>query len=377
MRSMVLLGLALLLSPMLAGGSPQVPSVHAAQETVQAAIAPGLLFGVASSGPQRVRNLYQINLSTGAASLIGPVGFKQVSGMDFNPFTGVLYATGRRTADDTEVLITIDPATGAGTEVGPLGTIAFVTDISFRGSDAALFGVTDEGSLIRINIATGAQTILSRFCSGLDGNGIAFSPNDVLYHADSLQLLVLDQTSCARTLVNSLKFPAGLGSNPRVSAMDFQPGAIALYANVITGQGFVGEGGPAYLGTINTITGDVVIIGPTANRMDALAWSPGPTAVFDMCLQDETNGAILQLNSATGAYQFTNCLGLTSGGVGTITRRGCLVTLEVNGPDRRVLARIDTCMRNGVAAVQVFSPSRTFTILDRNTSNNTCACPGG
>ncbi len=98
-------------------------------------------------------------------------------------------------------------------------------------------------------------------------------------------------------------------------------------------------------------------------------------AFFDLCLQDESNGNILQVNLTTGAYQFTNCHGFTLGGTGAITIKGCYVTLQVNGPDRRVLARIDTCMKSGTASVQVFSPGRTFTVLDRNTTNNTCACP--
>jgi CSLREA domain-containing protein len=97
---------------------------------------------------------------------------------------------------------------------------------------------------------------------------------------------------------------------------------------------------------------------------------------FDLCLQDESNGNILLLNSITGNYQFTNCRGLTLTGVGSLLTKGCLVTLQVNGPDRRILARIDTCLKSGTASVQVLSQGTTFTILDRNTANNTCVCAG-
>ncbi len=97
---------------------------------------------------------------------------------------------------------------------------------------------------------------------------------------------------------------------------------------------------------------------------------------FNLCLQDESNGNILLVNSTTGEYQFTNCRGLTLAGVGSLITRGCLVTLQVNGPDRRILARIDTCLKSGTASVQVLSQGTTFTILDRNTANNTCACTG-
>jgi hypothetical protein len=95
---------------------------------------------------------------------------------------------------------------------------------------------------------------------------------------------------------------------------------------------------------------------------------------FDVCLQDESNGNRLQFNSSTGDYQFTNCQGITIGGTGLLTKRGCLLTLQVNGPDRRLLARSDTCMGSGIASIQLLSQGTTFTIMDRNTANDTCAC---
>ena len=98
---------------------------------------------------------------------------------------------------------------------------------------------------------------------------------------------------------------------------------------------------------------------------------------FDLCLQDDSSGNLLVINSATGDYQFTNCAGVTLSGTGRVVKKGCTVTLEVNGPDRRVLAKTDTCIKNGTASIQIFSQGRTFTITDRNTANNTCACTGG
>lgn len=95
---------------------------------------------------------------------------------------------------------------------------------------------------------------------------------------------------------------------------------------------------------------------------------------FDICLQDDSSGAFFRLNSTTGDYQFTNCSGLTLGGTGFITRRGNTITLQQNGPDRRVLARIDGGVNKGTASVQVFSQGTTFTVTDRNTLNNTCSC---
>jgi hypothetical protein len=96
--------------------------------------------------------------------------------------------------------------------------------------------------------------------------------------------------------------------------------------------------------------------------------------VFDACVQDESNGNLLEMNLTTGEYRFTNCQGLALGGTGTLTRRGCYVTLQDNRADRRLLARLDTCARTGTVSLQLFSQARTFTITDRNTANNSCAC---
>jgi uncharacterized delta-60 repeat protein len=97
-------------------------------------------------------------------------------------------------------------------------------------------------------------------------------------------------------------------------------------------------------------------------------------ASFDTCLQDDSNGSLLRFNSTTGEYLFTNCGGFTLGGTGLISRRGSVITLQQNGPDRRLFATIDRSVNRGTASIQVFSQGTTFTITDRNTLNDTCSC---
>ncbi|HKP12925.1 MAG TPA: delta-60 repeat domain-containing protein [Blastocatellia bacterium] len=98
------------------------------------------------------------------------------------------------------------------------------------------------------------------------------------------------------------------------------------------------------------------------------------TSTFNLCLQDESNGNLLQVNTATGEYLFSNCAGLTVGGTGTLTKRGSLIALQHNAADRRVSASIDTATNRATASIQLFSQGRTFSITDRNITNNTCAC---
>jgi hypothetical protein len=111
-----------------------------------------------------------------------------------------------------------------------------------------------------------------------------------------------------------------------------------------------------------------------AGFSDAFIAKFGSDSAFDLCLQDESNGNLLRINSNTGDYQFTNCRGLSVGGTASLTRRGSVLALQATGSDRRLLARLDTCMKSGTASIQVFSQGTTLTILDRNTANNTCVC---
>jgi hypothetical protein len=96
---------------------------------------------------------------------------------------------------------------------------------------------------------------------------------------------------------------------------------------------------------------------------------------FDLCIQDDSSGATLRFNSTSGNYLFTSCSGLTLGGTGLLTKRGSLITLQHYASDRRVSASVDAGVNKGTASIQVLSLGRTFTVMDRNTVNNTCVCP--
>ncbi|MEW6131283.1 MAG: CSLREA domain-containing protein [Acidobacteriota bacterium] len=117
-------------------------------------------------------------------------------------------------------------------------------------------------------------------------------------------------------------------------------------------------------------------IDPAGNTSEFSQCAPvSQGSSFTLCLQDDSNGNVLLVNSTTGDYLFTNCNGVIFSGIGAIISRGCTVTLQHYAADRRVLAQIDTCAKRGTASIQWLSQATTFSIIDRSTTNNTCACP--
>jgi uncharacterized delta-60 repeat protein len=97
-------------------------------------------------------------------------------------------------------------------------------------------------------------------------------------------------------------------------------------------------------------------------------------ASFDLCIQDESNGSVLQLNTTSGAYQFSNCSGVTLSGTGRLMIRGGIITLQHYDSDRRVLANIDRSSRRAVASVQLLTLGRTYLLTDRNITDSVCLC---
>ena len=98
-----------------------------------------LLFGADGSGGNP-SNLYIIDPATGGvASTVGAIGFA-VTGLAFDPTTGVLYGSTSGAGATSSLLLPIDIATGAGTVVGDFGVGASpMADIAFD-PDGNLYG---------------------------------------------------------------------------------------------------------------------------------------------------------------------------------------------------------------------------------------------
>jgi len=257
--------------------------------SVMQSYAQPVLFGLAHNGPNGPSTLFSIDKTTGVATSIGPTGFERCSGMDFNPGDFTMYATCERSdGSNIIVLVTLNLSTGAATEVGPRGASIFgnqVADLSFRNSDNTLYAYIEAGDgLGTIAVGTGVLTTLGStgvFCCG---NGMAFTPADVLQHAlangvisPTLTTLgTLNQVTGLQTDGPNLIFSAPMDAGKKINGMDFDVSTSTMFGscNDRAGPGTTQEN---YLCTVALGSGVVTIIGATVDGLDAIAFIPDIT----------------------------------------------------------------------------------------------------
>jgi len=220
------------------------------------------LYGVATFSTFGTQSLYSINATTGAATLVGSTGLRQISGMDWDSANGRLVAL---TVAGDQFAIDID--TGASTLIVdgnfgvPEGSIAFQNGTAFTtifdnlnswdgtawqqvgpsflpgGADIsgldfggtmllglATYGV-DADQLVSFNTVTGAATIIG--ATGTNAGSVAGLAHDFLgggwYMTDGDSLYSLNTTTGAASLIGAHGVPgfSGLAFVPT-------PGSLAL-----------------------------------------------------------------------------------------------------------------------------------------------------
>jgi hypothetical protein len=267
------------------------------------ALAQPVIYGSAYSGSTGPSSFYQINPNTGAATLVGSIGFNRVGAMDFSS-SGTLYAVGQDGSGPN--LLTINIATGTGTKIATItGTDgSHFQDIAFRPSDGVLFGYAD-GDIYTINRTTGVATFIGSTGIFPDGNGLAFSSANVLYLSNDSggglgTLYSINQANGSQTAVAALSFSGFPATNfIRTAGMKFD-GSGTIWAAVVNGSGSgEGEGGPPswWLGRMNPTTGSVSNVGATVNGLDAIAVRTAGPSVPSLTLP-----AALLLCALLGAF---------------------------------------------------------------------------
>jgi hypothetical protein len=280
------------------------------------------LFGATGSN-QVNATLYSIDPSTGASTVIGPVtvGTTHVSitGLAFHPSTHVLFAV---TGGNSDLrlsghLLTIDPSTGAATDVGSMGisldcsgsgsgdgggpvvTVGNVGDISFR-ADGTLFGFgpcgpSTDGNLYTINLTTGAASFVGAVTFSGDNNrgyGLSFLPltstPQPLFgfpQRTDQNMYVINPANGA--ILQTIALSGG-SSDTAINALTSDPSG-ALLLGVKTDRD---NPATTSLVAINSTTGAITVRGALPGDMDALALDPLSTSTLSAC-QDSSNSVSL------------------------------------------------------------------------------------
>lgn len=246
-----------------------------------------------------------------------------------------------------------------------------------------IFVLSECGEIFVFNVATDGSLAL------IPGSPFNFNFRGGYQHAllnSAGNLMFVSNLSSAQIFVLGVS-PAGAISPVPISSMnlanpsdeDTRPVDLALnheetllYADSADGTVFDFHISPA--GMLSPVLGSPFPRG--GNYGASMAAFPPKTCgpAFDLCIQDDSNTNILRINSTTGEYQFANCGGILAQGTATLTRKGCLTTLQQYGPDKRFLARIDSCQNNATASLQLLSLGALLTITDRNTLDDPCVC---
>lgn len=196
-----------------------------------------------TDGRGGTNSLYTVNLTTGAATLVGSHGITDLFGLTFDSGNNTLYASAFDTNTPLEIL---NISTGAATAVGSAISAGHrVATLAYDSTNSTLYGLEDCvpcAALFTINTSTGAGTLLTS--TGLDTNnsGMVFDPStNRLWDVDvSNRLSYFNPTTGAQTQVTSFDGMEmdGLALIPDTTTSVPEPSSLALIGAGLTWLGW-------------------------------------------------------------------------------------------------------------------------------------------
>jgi hypothetical protein len=226
-------------------------------------------------------NLLAVDLNSSTSTVVGPVGVLGMHSLAFNS-AGTLYGTrwsneGGFPPTLYRDLRTINTTTGASTLVADLSPSNRVEGAAFQPGTGILYGEnSDTGQLVTIDPATGVMTNVGPINLGqYQVSGLAFDANGVLYgvhnignifSGDDYRLVTFNLTTGAGTVIGT---DVGLGYYQTIGDIAFDPSSGALYC-VVANTGDIRT-----IDTTTGLAGGVVFAG-AALGAHGLAFTPEP-----------------------------------------------------------------------------------------------------
>src|SRR5262249_52602549 len=129
------------------------------------------MFMVDARTPTNTNGLYRVNLSTGAATLVGSHGQTDMFALAFDPVTHKLFGGVRGAVAPT--LFSLNTATGAATQVGGTTSYEGLVFDTKRSQMVAILGST--AAIVTVNTTTGATTMVAN-PGGTNDCGMTYDP---------------------------------------------------------------------------------------------------------------------------------------------------------------------------------------------------------
>jgi hypothetical protein len=259
--------------------------------TVTIAVTVRRLFGTDAS----VGNLLTLDPATGMGTLVGPMGIGPVPALALDPTTGTMYAAPSNGNAD---LYRVDPGTGATSLLGSTGLAIgdnFVTvgDMAFSPEGTLYAAVniaggsaTGSDTLVTIDKTTGKATIIGPFVS------VCPQPPCTI---DGMEAIAFDTTG---NLFGALRERGAVGI-PGLYKIDSKTGMAIFLAPILDANGVPLSGGVVSLQFCGRL-----LFGGTARDMTN-AEGP-PTAADD-------GGRLIIIDPATGLFGFAGAVSATGG----------------------------------------------------------------
>jgi len=254
---------------LLAAAALLLACVHASAQVLYATN----LRSFAAGGQDKVvGNLYTVNLADASANLLAPIRLNGqsavgITGLAAQPTTGVFYAiTSTLSPVHPRSLVTLDIATGDAQLIGPLGAAG--SDIAFDSAGKLYVWLPATSQVGLVDVATGAVSPLGTPGAAASSGGIAIDGKGIAYVTPGGASGTLDQIDTRTGLLRhgpALKgapFPGG------ITAMTFTPSGLLLALN-----SNVGSPASVRLVAINTASGEMSSIGTLPDDSDSLAFA--------------------------------------------------------------------------------------------------------
>jgi hypothetical protein len=248
-----------------------VPTAEA--ETLYAATVSGYTASASSVG---AGHLYSIDPASGNATRIAPIRVDGkepigITGLALHPRTGVLYGiTAGLSPNVPRSLVTIDPATGNATLIGPLGLAA--SDIAFDSKGKLYVWLPSLHQLGTINIVAGVVTPLGAAGNEVATGGLALDGKDVPFVAATGAAGTLDTVDPATGEVKRGPKLVGATYASAINSLTFSSRGVLYAVN-----SNMGAPASTRLVTLDVASGAVTTVGALPLDTDALAFaSTGP-----------------------------------------------------------------------------------------------------